>query len=751
LASNETPTPSAVPDVQAGPAGFAGVLSRNLTTVVLVVLAVALLGYFLRGAADPVEMLLSITKVVVGLGLVVFIHELGHFVAAKWCDVYVQTFSIGFGGPFLGIFSAKWGETTYKIGWVPLGGYVKMMGEGEENEENADDPRSYKNKKVWQRMIIISAGVVMNMILAFCIYLLVFSLHGEERAPGVVGVAQPGGPAWRKGFRPGSKIIRIGDKQNPYFDEMSRAVMKAGGDHDIDMVFETFSGGRATPHEVQIRPIRKGEILAPMLLVTGSRIPELVRKGGESPTVPDSAASRAEPKFEFGDRIIAATDPKNSSQITPLREDPRRPGSGALDFYDLDRRFQFLLEMPVTLRVERDSAPSPVDIKVAPEYGRTIGLRMRMGSIVALREGSSAAQAGVVARDDNDDGDIIDTVEVKTADDKPRRWAAAPTGDDIPLDPIRLPTEMALWAASGPRDFAVTLTVARLDDHKRVKKTLKLTWDADWELIERNDFLMSDQPLSLGALGIAYRVQSTIAAVEPNSPAAGKELKDGDRITSVTMRVRPPRGEVRTEKREVKEDGWAYPASLIVETPQIIDVELTLSDERKVTLTPAVDERLPLLDRGLGFAELKILRQPDGAADDVAMTGRRMRFETTRIYENISGLVGGRLSPMAISGPITIATHSFRLAGRDTWEFLLFLAMININLAVVNFLPIPVLDGGHMVFLGYEALRGKPPSERWRFILTIMGLVVVLGLMIFGLALDFGRHLLDPLKRLLGL
>src|SRR6478672_5312238 len=83
--------------------------------------------------------------VAVGLGLVIFIHELGHFLAAKWCDVHVETFSIGF-GPALPGCSYKWGETTYKLALFPLGGYVKMIGEGGENDEEDTDPRSYKNK-----------------------------------------------------------------------------------------------------------------------------------------------------------------------------------------------------------------------------------------------------------------------------------------------------------------------------------------------------------------------------------------------------------------------------------------------------------------------------------------------------------------------------------------------------------------------------------------------------------------------------
>ena len=79
------------------------------------------------------------------------------------------------------------------------------------------------------------------------------------------------------------------------------------------------------------------------------------------------------------------------------------------------------------------------------------------------------------------------------------------------------------------------------------------------------------------------------------------------------------------------------------------------------------------------------------------------------------------------------------MAERDIYEFILFLALISINLAVVNFLPIPVLDGGHMVFLIYEKLRGKPPSDQVRFIATICGLVIVLGLMVFGFWVDIRR------------
>jgi len=109
-------------------------------------------------------------------------------------------------------------------------------------------------------------------------------------------------------------------------------------------------------------------------------------------------------------------------------------------------------------------------------------------------------------------------------------------------------------------------------------------------------------------------------------------------------------------------------------------------------------------------------------------------------YRNLYSIVFGRVSAKTMSGPITIATVSYRFAGEDFWQFLLFLGLISVNLAVVNFLPIPVLDGGHMVFLIYEKIRGKPASEHVRLVATYVGLLLILSLMAFVIYLDIKRR-----------
>src|SRR5262249_32806478 len=157
-----------------------------------------------------------------------FIHELGHFLVAKWCDVHVTVFSIGFGPAIPGC-RFKWGETTYKLALFPLGGYVQMVGQvdGDEasDEASEDDPRSYRNKSVWQRMAIISAGVVMTAILAVICFIIVFSGPGKNRQAAVVAAVDTGAPAFVHGIRTGEVVLQIGDVKNPYFEDLMVRVM----------------------------------------------------------------------------------------------------------------------------------------------------------------------------------------------------------------------------------------------------------------------------------------------------------------------------------------------------------------------------------------------------------------------------------------------------------------------------------------------------------------------------------------------
>jgi regulator of sigma E protease len=133
------------------------------------------------------------------------------------------------------------------------------------------------------------------------------------------------------------------------------------------------------------------------------------------------------------------------------------------------------------------------------------------------------------------------------------------------------------------------------------------------------------------------------------------------------------------------------------------------------------------------------IQKADGIVEALGL-GMQDTYKSIReVYAHLVSMFSGRISVKNLGGPITIARVAYRVAGVDTWEFFFFLGMISINLAVVNFLPIPLLDGGHMVFLLYESVRGKPASEQIKVGATYVGLAMILSLMAFVIYLDLTR------------
>jgi regulator of sigma E protease len=169
------------------------------------------------------------------LGVLVFIHELGHFLLARYNGVKVLTFSLGFGPKIL---KFQRGDTEYCISIIPLGGYVKMAG------ENPDDPKTgaddeFLSKSKWQRFQILIAGPAMNLILAVLLLAVVLMQGAEVLAyldrPATVGLVQPGSPAERAGIMPGDEITQFGTAEISTWEHLEMAVA-ARPDREVDVV-----------------------------------------------------------------------------------------------------------------------------------------------------------------------------------------------------------------------------------------------------------------------------------------------------------------------------------------------------------------------------------------------------------------------------------------------------------------------------------------------------------------------------------
>lgn len=169
-------------------------------------------------------MLTSLLAFIFVLGFLVFVHELGHFLVAKWVGVRVQTFSIGFGSRLIGF---KRGDTDYRISAIPLGGYVKMAGENP-TEETTGAPDEFNAKSVPQRMAIILAGPIMNLLWAVIFLSLIFYIGIEREQifndPPAIGWVEPRSAAEQAGVQPGDRITEIAGRQVSTWQDVRIAV-----------------------------------------------------------------------------------------------------------------------------------------------------------------------------------------------------------------------------------------------------------------------------------------------------------------------------------------------------------------------------------------------------------------------------------------------------------------------------------------------------------------------------------------------
>ncbi len=183
-------------------------------------------------------MLLTVLALIVVLGVLVFVHEAGHFLAAKWAGIYVHRFSLGLGSPIPWL-TFRWGETEYSVSWLPLGGYVKMASreedvtssslEGGPAESAVPPDKVFEAKPIWKRMVVILAGVTMNGLFAWAAFSFLAAKNGRQIDP-VTTVGQvmdelvpPEGQALKQ-IQPGTRILRVNGKPVSSWAEVQNGI-----------------------------------------------------------------------------------------------------------------------------------------------------------------------------------------------------------------------------------------------------------------------------------------------------------------------------------------------------------------------------------------------------------------------------------------------------------------------------------------------------------------------------------------------
>ncbi|AFY03339.1 zinc metalloprotease [Bdellovibrio bacteriovorus str. Tiberius] len=202
----------------------------------------------------------AIVPFVILLGILIFVHELGHFLVARWCGVRVEVFSLGFGKKLL---TYKKGDTTYALSLIPLGGYVKMFGEQNGEGISEEDKKvSFTHKNVWQRIAIVLAGPLMNFFFAILVFFTV-ALIGEDAKIPVLGDVAKDSPAYTAGFRSGDQIVSINQKPITTWEDVQRTLsLKESHDLHIDVDVKREGTGESLTVSTTAKPEPNPNVLS---------------------------------------------------------------------------------------------------------------------------------------------------------------------------------------------------------------------------------------------------------------------------------------------------------------------------------------------------------------------------------------------------------------------------------------------------------------------------------------------------------
>ncbi len=675
---------------------------------------------------------LNVILLVLGFGFVIFFHELGHFLAAKWCGVKVEQFAVGFGQA---IFSwrkgmgFRWGssgkkyealaaqaaadpqsvpnfnqisETDYRLNWIPLGGYVKMLGQDDlRPNATAEDPRAYNRQSIGKRMIIVSAGVIMNVILAAIGFMVLFMI-GFHVAPPVVGDILSGSPAQHTVNEAGQLApLQVGDR-----------ILMFDGQWQHDFTKIGLNTALAAEGQPVLMYVQRRDGTKERLWITPERATPgphgFLMLGIEQPrelrgiSAKEAAVVDLDPKQIVSDALSI----RPGDVITAINGKPVEPNQ----FWKLDEALQASGGQPVELSV-RDAKGQTRQVKIRPHFQRPFG-------------DQALTFAGMVPR-----SSIMNVSDQSSALGKllPGDVIVKFSGKDSQITDPSAAELIEKLNHAGQNGQVVTLTVLR--DGKTIevaglKPNLKVGRDAD-----------GNTRYGLG-VGLGYDERhAVVAAPKPagaaSSPAARADIPAGATLVSVNGQKVQSWFDVR---RALVSAGPEEPIAVVAAyNGKERSYDLSLDKQQLATLR---DQRLTAL---LDLHELIMVRQTDNPLTAAAWGITETRDFILQFYVTIQRMVQGSISYQNMMGPVGIFTAGTKFAYKGLDWLIWFLAMISANLAVVNFLPIPIVDGGLFLFLIIEKIKGRPLSARTMSIAQIVGLAVILGVFLLVTYQDIAR------------
>ena len=665
----------------------------------------------------------SIAMVALGFGGVVMIHELGHFLVAKLGGIKVEAFSIGFPPVFIGIRKLKKGfrvrllprpgqeqalaegdsETEYQVGLVPLGGFVKMLGQSDSGAvEQTADPKSFLNRPTWIRMAVVAAGVTFNAIAAILIFMGLF-LHGIPLKPAVIGDVIPNSPAFDAGLRPGDEVVEVNGERFVDYEAVLLAPALSGKgqpftfvvrrpegrEETIRIVAERSAGdtsgmrsiGISDAHKLTIEPeiAREPELVEEIFERTGLRPGDEIKAiNGQTVAKPwDLRQKISEAMGPEAVLTVSRSWPAGSTRTQENVMFPMRVGPTVSNFreeFDLAHIYGIIPCLKVAMLSERP---------------QVMGLTKRLLSVFKRKAGDeSAAEAAAVER--LAVGDILIRAGATAYPNfkELRGITEAHKNKDLTLVALRADASGSL------RPVEITVRPYEIPGSKRV--TIGFVPD-----------LAMDTPIA------AQTLEGDVSEMGPQIPAGAMiTAVDGEPVRTfyeVANLLRKNRGQRVSLDYEV--DGRAGGTGIVV--PQRGDVHTQ-----------------SYLATAIPYEELRVPYKADGPLQAISMGIKKVKQFVVRTWITLYRLIFDDLPTSSLMGPVGIITVSYTIADASAIHYLYFLGLLSSILAVMNLLPLPVLDGGVIVMLAAEKISGKPISEKVQAAITYAGLALLLGLML---------------------
>lgn len=689
--------------------------------------------------------ILYIVAAILGIGLIIFIHECGHFFAAKKVGVRVERFALGFdpkiGGRHLRLFCARRGETEYVIGAIPFGGYVKMAGEilpeldGKEPKED-----ELQAKGAGARALVFAAGALMNIFSAFFLFMIAFTL-GVPFTDSRIGNVVPGSAAWNAGLRAGDQVVAIDGRKVVDFSELALAAA-FGGEGDpirlqirrdsvLDSPSETPSAGTATdatsPIEISVTP----EWSEARGLFTIGAEPALdpVLEADPPAGTPAARAGLARGDVLVGLEIAGQRLPSlAASQLVTLLATERA----------------MLGDRPARVQVERDGKALWLDI---PASG--VGDEAALPLVRVLSSHPGAAFSGTVvraiaphssARTYLNEGDNVASIDGRPAgslhwlhltgslesetpevrvvsiDGKERTvrpsrdellgWAlrgevewvdrSARVGtleDDSPLAGSGLAPGDVVWAVDGQPVYTPDELTRKL--RGEADGTRRLTVHREGERLE-----LTVPTVDGDVSGVRWTTFCPLAVVFPGGPADRAGLTAGSRVTSVNGEPVFHFDEDFTPRIQAIEPGNEVAVTWIDAS----------GDEHEGSILVGSKPLEPSGLEAIFRHRTRIVRV--GLLQSFSVGVRRTVHVGKQVLLTLRSLLRREVSAKNLAGPIGITHILSRAAAFGLASLIYFMAMISVNLGLLNLMPFPILDGGHLLFLAIEKIKGSPVDVR---------------------------------------